>query len=334
MNILILGGTLFLGRYLAEEGIRRNHKLTLFNRGKSNPRLFPDLETIKGDRDGDIAGLKGRKWDLAIDVSGYTPGAVRRTAELLKDNIGRYLFVSTMIVYDDLNKIGLHENDKLATMGDNPDETVTSDSYGPLKGDCERIVKKLYPRNYLNIRPGVIIGPNDNTDRFTYWVERISRGGRVLAPGRPDDPVQVIDVRDLAPWMFDLIEKETTGEYNAVGPEYELTMGALFEECRKVSGAETEFIWIESEFLLERDIQPWKEIPLWRRGGHDFDGFMRIDGSRALTEGLKLRPLKQSISDVLEFARTLDESYQWQAGLDPNKEAELIVEWEESLQTA
>jgi len=333
VDILIIGGTRFLGRFLTQEGIKRKHEITLFNRGKTNPHLFPDIEKLHGDRDGGLEPLKGRRWDLVIDVCGYVPRIVEQSAKLLKDQAGKYLFVSTMIVYDDLNKIDLKENDRLASMGEDTDEEVTTESYGPLKGDCERVVKRYFPENNLMIRPGVIIGPEDNTDRFTYWVNRIGKGGRFLAPGNPDDPVQVIDVRDLVSWIYDIIEKNGTGAYNATGPDYKLTMGELFEECQEVAGVPAEPVWVDSEFLLEQDVVPWRDIPLWRRGGHHQKGFMRIDSTKAIKEGLTYRPLRESIRDVLDFARSRGDDYEWTAGLDPDKEKEILEKWEKELET-
>jgi len=333
MDILIIGGTRFLGRYLTQEGIDRGHKITLFNRGKTNPHLFPDIPKIHGDRDGELEPLKEHRWDIVLDICGYVPRIVEQSAELLKDRVDKYLFISTMIVYDDLNKIGLKEDDILASMGDRSVEEVTSETYGPLKGDCERVVTKYYPDNNLIIRPGVIMGPKDNTDRFTYWVDRIAEGGRFLAPGDPGDPVQVIDVRDLASWIYDEIEKGRTGAYNATGPDYDLTMGELFEEIRKTAEVEAEPVWVDSDFLMKQGVEPWREIPLWRRGGRDYKGFMRVDSTKAVKDGLKYRPLRESIKDVLEFARARDDGYEWTAGLDRKKEKELIEKWEDKLET-
>ncbi len=333
MKILILGGTRFLGKYLAEYGLKNRHEITLFNRGKSNPHLFPDIEKLRGDRDGDLESLKNRSWDLVIDVCGYVPRVVEQSAALLKRHVEKYLFISTMIVYEDLNKVGLSEQDTLATMGDNPDEEVTSENYGPLKGDCERVVTKYFPENHLIIRPGVIMGPGDNTDRFTYWVHRIAQGGKILSPGTPRDPIQAIDVRDLVKWMYDIINDGKTGAYNATGPDYDLTMGEFFVSCQKAGKTSAEFTWVDSDFLLEREITPWKEIPLWRRGGYHHKGFMRIDSTKAINDGLKFRPLAESVNDVLAFAKSRDESYEWTAGLDSQKEGQILADWEKNLET-
>ncbi len=328
MDILIIGGTRFLGRFLTQEGINRKHRMALFNRGKTNPRLFPEAEKLRGDRDGELEPLAGRKWDVVLDVCGYTPQVVEQSTKLLAGNVEKYLFISTMVVYDDLDKVGLKEEDKLASMDGEYAEWYTSATYGPLKGDCERVVTKYYPKNHLIVRPGVIIGPKDNTDRFTYWVDRIADGGRYLAPGNPDDPVQVIDVRDLASWIYDLLEREDSGIYNATGPDYELTMGELFEKCREVSGSDAEPVWVDSDFLMEQGVKPWREIPLWRRGGRENAGFMRIDSTKAERAGLTHRPLRESIKDVLEFAKSRGDDYEWTAGLDRNKEAKILVKWE------
>jgi len=219
MKILILGGTLFLGRHIIESAVRNGHEVTMFNRGRRNPELFPDVEKIQGDRDSDLAALKGRKWDAVIDTCGYIPRIVERSAEALAGNAETYLFISTISVYKDFSKPGITENSGLAHLENEADETLTNETYGALKAHCEERVKKYFPDNSLIIRPGLIVGPNDYSDRFTYWPVRIKKGGKIIIPRNTDYPIQFIDVRDLADFAVRMIENKRTGTFNATGPK-------------------------------------------------------------------------------------------------------------------
>src|SRR6185503_2173656 len=236
MRILIIGGTRFLGRHLVEAALGRRHEVTLFNRGKSNPDLFPDLETILGDREHDVNKLQGRIWDAVIDVAGYLPRIVRLSAEVLEPNVRRYVFISTISVYENFRKAGIDEAYPVGKLEDETVEEITGETYGPLKVLCERAVHDIYGERALIIRPGLIVGPHDPTDRFTYWPVRVARGGDVLAPQKPEALTQIIDVRDLSDFIIKLIEDSTWGVYNATGPDYELTMGRLLEVSKQVSG--------------------------------------------------------------------------------------------------
>jgi 2'-hydroxyisoflavone reductase len=240
MRILIIGGTRFLGRHLADAALARNHEVTLFNRGKSNPDLFPELETILGDRETEVNKLQqaDRHWDTVIDVAGYLPRIVRLSAEVLKSNVGRYVYISSISVYSNFSKVGINESDPVGKIDDEAPEEITEETYGPLKALCERAVQDIYSERALIIRPGLIVGPHDPTDRFTYWPVRVARGGEVLAPQRPEAPIQIIDVRDLSDFVVKLIEENASGIYNATGPDYELTIGKLLDVSRRL-GAET-----------------------------------------------------------------------------------------------
>jgi 2'-hydroxyisoflavone reductase len=240
-DILILGGTGFIGPHMVREALRRGHSVTLFNRGRTNNTLFPDLETIKGDRDNGLDGLVGRKWDAVIDNSGYVPRHVQDSARLLASNCDRYLYISTVAVYEDFTT-AIDEDSPLATIDDETVEDVTGETYGPLKALCEkRAAAEIAADNYTVLRPTYICGPGDHTDRFSYWPIRTRKGGEMLWPGTPDDSIQIVDVRDLATFTIDCLEKDISGIYNMVNPPKSYTMGALLEDCRAISSAAAMF---------------------------------------------------------------------------------------------
>ncbi|MCA9912355.1 MAG: SDR family oxidoreductase, partial [Anaerolineae bacterium] len=263
MKLLILGGTQFVGRAIAEAALANGHSLTLFHRGKTNPDLFPQAEHILADRDDNIAALGDRTWDAVIDVSGYIPRHVKDAAQYLADRVQRYVFISTISVYEDSEEIGRDEDAALIELQDKTTEEVTGETYGGLKVLCEREAENAMPGRVLTIRPGLIVGPHDHTNRFTYWPVRIREGGRMLAPGDGNTPTQFIDVRDLAAWIMRMVEQKATGIYNATGPDYRLTFAKLFETCREVSGADVELVWVDDASLLENGVQPFADLPFW-----------------------------------------------------------------------
>lgn len=326
MNILILGGTKFLGRHLVDSALTRRHGVTLFNRGKTDPNLFPHLETIHGDREYDISKLAGRAWDAVIDVAGYLPRVVRLSAVGLEGSVGRYVFISSISAYDDaiLKKIGIDESDPVGKLKDETVEEITGETYGPLKALCERTVLDLYGERGLVVRPGLIVGPNDPTDRFTYWPVRVARGGDVLAPEKPGVPVQIIDVRDLSVFIIKLIEANAAGIYNATGPDYQLTFGAMLETCRQVSGSDANVRWASVEFLKQHNVAEWSDLPVWVPDNEDNAGFSRVDVSKALNAGLTFRPLAETVSDTIAWAGTRPAGHVWRAGLPPEREQELL----------
>jgi len=324
MNILIIGGTRFLGRHLVDSARARGHNLTLFNRGKSNPGLFPDLETIQGDREHDIEKLFGRTCDAAIDTCGYVPRIVRLSATGLAGSVERYVFISSISVFASFGKIGMDESDPVGKLEDESVEEITGETYGPLKALCERAVQEVYGDRALIIRPGLIVGPNDPTDRFTYWPVRVARGGEVLAPEKPEVPVQIIDVRDLSEFTIQLIEENTSGIYNATGPDYELIFGRMLETCKQVSSSDADFKWVSAEFLNQNNVAPWSDIPVWVPDTVEDAGFSRFDVSKAIRAGLKFRPLQDTVRDTIEWANTRPAEYEWRAGLKPEREAELL----------
>lgn len=324
MRILIIGGTRFVGRHLVEAALARSHEVTLFNRGQSNPELFPQVRKIVGDREKDLDQLRGQVWDAVIDVVGYVPRLVRLSAEILKEKVSRYVFVSTISVFEDFRKVGITESDPLAKLEDETVEEVGGETYGPLKALCENVVQEIYGERALIVRPGLVVGPQDPTDRFTYWPVRVSRGGEVLAPERPQAPVQFIDARDLAEFIIQLTEGHASGIYNATGPDYELTIGRLLEVCKQVSGSDATFRWASLEFLNQNNVQPWSDLPVWIPAEGETEGFTRFDISRAIGAGLKFRPLEETVRDTLAWARTRPADHEWRAGLKPEREQELL----------
>lgn len=328
MNILILGGTVFVGRHLAEEALRRGHRVTLFNRGKQNPDLFPALERLRGDRDGDLRALENHRWDAVLDTSGYVPRQVRASARLLADRVTHYTFISTLAVYPDLGAPDLDETAPVATLSDPSTEEVNSITYGALKALCERTLEEALPNRTLVIRPGYVIGPHDPTDRFTWWIHRIARGGEVLAPGRPHRRVQVIDVRDLADWLLRMVEHQRTGIYNTVGPASPLTMQQFLETCKTVGESDACFTWAGEEFLLAQEVLPSSEMPLWSPGKDD-----TANCTRAIADGLTFRPLVETIRDTLAWVRTLPPERRWSRGLKPEREAKLLAQWRSTFES-
>lgn len=325
MNILIIGGTRFVGRHLVDAARSAGHEVTLFNRGRSNPALFPDLETITGDREHDIQKLSGREWDAVIDVAGYLPRIVRLSAEALKDRVKRYVFISSISVYADNKKIGIDETYPVGKLADQSVEEITGETYGPLKALCEKTVQDIYGDRALIIRPGLIVGPYDPTDRFTYWPMRIRRGGDVVVPESPDVPVQIIDVRDLSEFIIKLIGEGASGIYNATGPDTELTLGEMIDACRRVSGSVANLHWASTEFLEEHGVQPWSDMPVWIPDTEENAGFSRVDISKAVEAGLRFRPLEETIRDTIAWAEMRPEGHEWRAGLNPTKEENLLT---------
>jgi 2'-hydroxyisoflavone reductase len=328
MKLLILGGTVFLGRHLVEAAQARGHEVTLFNRGRHNPDLFPDVEELRGDRDGDLAALKGRTWDATIDTCGYVPRVVKMSAELLTNAVKHYTFISSLSVYADCSVVGIDETAPVGTLQDETVEEVNGETYGPLKALCEQAAEHAMPGRVLNVRPGLIVGPYDPTDRFTYWVHRIAPGGEVLAPGSGKYLVQFIDARDLAEWNVRMMEANRTGVFNATGLDSPLTMEELLNECKTVSGSDARFTWVDEQFLLDAKVQPWMELPLWiPESDPNSAGFSAFDCRKAIAAGLTFRPLADTIRDTLAWDRTRPADVERRAGLKREREVELLELW-------
>jgi 2'-hydroxyisoflavone reductase len=318
VRLLVLGGTKFLGRAAVEGALARGHEVTLFNRGETNPKLFPEAEKLRGDRAVDLGELQGRTWDVVLDPSGFVPGIVRASAELLADVAEHYLFISSISVYASLAAVN-DEYSPLAQLGDMPDDRMLEDysNYGPLKALCEQAVAETFGERHAVVRPGLIVGAHDQTGRFTYWPHRVARGGEVLAPAPPERKVQFVDVRDLGSWLVDLLERRATGTYNATHPGR--AWGELLETCREVAGSDATFTWVPDSFLVEREVGEWMELPMWIQSP-DEAGIHQADVSRAMAAGLTFRPLEETVRDTLELARTTDD-----AGLSPEREKELLA---------
>jgi 2'-hydroxyisoflavone reductase len=328
MKILILGGTSFLGPQIVEAAEVRGHVLTLFNRGKTNPGLFPDIEKLRGDRDGDLKSLEGRKWDAVIDTSGFVPRIVTMSASLLAPSVKQYVFISTISVFAQDVKPGAAEDGPLATMPDESSEEVNK-YYGALKALCEKAADKAMSGRAWAIRPGLIVGPGDKTDRFTYWPVRVAKGGEVLAPGDGRDPVQYIDVRDLAAWIVLGVERNLTGVYNATGPAKSLTMKKMLEGIKKGTGGDAKFTWVAAEFLEEKAVAPWSDLPVWVPGRDGKEGFTQINNGKAIAAGLTFRPVPATAKDTLAWYKTLPEDRRGKllAGISADKEKELLAAW-------
>jgi 2'-hydroxyisoflavone reductase len=324
MDVLILGGTGFLGRHLVEAALGRGHRVTLFNRGIKAPDLFPEVETIEGDREADLSSLSGRRWDAAIDTCGYVPRVVRASAKTLADAVDHYTFVSSISVYPDDIVPGADEESPVQELPDPTVEEVTGETYGGLKALCERAVEEEMPGRVFNVRPGLISGPHDPTDRFTYWPRRIDAGGEVLAPERPERVVQFIDVRDLAAWIIEMAAERRTGTFNATGPDYKLEMGRLLEACKAVGG-DAELVWVSEDFLEEHGVEPFTELPLWVP--REDAALLDVDCGKAIEAGLTFRSLSETIEDVLEWDRARPVGTELAAGLTPEREQELLRAW-------
>ena len=333
LRLLILGGTAFLGPEIVAAAKARDWTITLFNRGKTNPHLFPELEKLHGDRNGDLKSLEGRKWDAVIDTSGYVPRHVHDSATLLKDAVKHYVFISTISVYEELSKPGMDESAPVAKLADETTEKVTGETYGALKALCEKAAQSSIPDGTTVIRPGLIVGPGDSSDRFTYWPVRVDRGGEVLAPGDPQDPVQFIDVRDLAEWTVRTVSERTLGVFNATGPKEPLPIGALLEACKKASGSDATFTWVNAGFLEEQKVSPWSDMPVWIPPVGKEAGASRVSSAKALAQGLAYRPVEETAKDTLAWWKGQPEERRakLRGGISPEREAEVLRAWHEKI---
>jgi 2'-hydroxyisoflavone reductase len=328
-TLLILGGTGFIGPHLTGEAQRRGWKVTHFNRGKSAAGGVPDVETLIGDRKGELDALRGRHWDAVVDDTGYVPKFVKMSAALLAPNVGYCLFISSISVYAGFE----HPNDERSPTGklSGPGiEEVTDTTYGPMKALCEQYAADAFRGRASIVRPGYIVGPKDPTDRFTYWPVRASRGGEMLAPGTPRDPIQIIDVRDLAAWMMKLVAARTRGFFNAVSPPGALTMGELIDSSQRATpGSGTTVSWVPEDFLAKHWKPEEPDLPPWAPVTGDSAGASLTSTRLAEQSGLRCRALPETVRDTLEWFRSLPAERQakLRAGLDPQKEAETLHAW-------
>jgi len=329
LKLLIMGGTGFIGPHIVAAAVKRGHTITLFNRGKTHPGLFPDLEKLHGDRKTDLSALEGRKWDAVVDTAAYIPGDVTRSATLLAPNVGQYLLVSTVSVYAKLDKPGLDESAPLATTTEPDAQKVTNENYGALKVLCEKAAEAALPGRVCVIRPGLIVGPGDNSDRFTYWPVRVARGGEVLAPDKPGDFVQFIDARDLADFIVLCLERKTFGTFNADAQAGSITIGALLDTCKKVTKSDAQFTWVDPKFLEEQKIGPWADLPVWIPAEGDDAGFGQVSAAKAKAAGLTYTPLADTVNDTLTWFKTEPAEHQakLKAGLTAEREAAALKAW-------
>lgn len=327
MKILILGGTQFVGLHLTQAALDARHEVTLFNRGKTNAHLFPDVEKLVGDRNesGGYDALKGRTWDAAIDVTAYFPRQVDELLEVLSGAIEHFTYISTVSVYADFSK-EITEDSPLAELEDPTTEDKTEGTYGGLKVLCEVQAEKGMPGKTLVIRPTYVVGPHDHTDRFTYWLTRTAKGGEMLAPGSPDENLRIIDGRDLAEWTIRLVEAKQTGIYNGLGPDYDLTFGEVVETAKKLSGSDAEFVWVSQAFAEENELID-NPMSIWNPGP-EYVGIRKNSNEKAVAAGLTYRPMEEVIKDTLAWRATAsDDVIKYEVGMTPEKEAELIEKW-------
>lgn len=341
MKILIIGGTKFLGRHLVTAVQARGHEVTLFHRGKHSSEGIENVEEIYGDRNSDLDKLNGGNWDAVIDTCGYLPQTVKASAEALKNSVGQYVFISSVSAYADFSVSDYNETAPAANLSGeqklkadkiDPKAEITAvvleDMYGALKASCEREAETAMPGKTLIVRPGLIVGSYDPTDRFTYWVIRTAQGGEVLAPGTPNRFVQIIDVRDLSEWIVEMIEHKKSGIYNATGKPFELTFVKMLEEIKTESSSDASFTWVDEEFLKREAVEEWSEMPLYMvESVKEVSGFLSANIDKAVAENLKFRPLAETIQDTLSWRKT--KSDKMEAGIDFEREQELLRKWYE-----
>ncbi len=328
-TILILGGTGFLGPHIARAALARGHTITLFNRGKTNPQLFPDVEKLHGDRDGQLDALHGRRWDAVVDDTAYVPRIVKLSADVLAPNVGRYVLISTISVYKDLDKVGADESAPLETIDDPTSEDVKK-NYGALKALCERAAEAAYPGKLATIRPGLIVGPGDPTGRFSHWPSRLAAGGEVIGPGDGTTPVQWIDVRDIGAWIVHVIEQQTTGTFTALGPSPGQPMKQVLDACNAAGGNRAQVTWVDAKFLADHGLEGWRDLPMWLDNHGDAAGFGTMANARALAAGLTLRPILDTAKATLAWLDSLppdERAKKASSGIARDKEIEILAAW-------
>lgn len=340
LKLLVLGGTGLIGPPLVEHALARGHEVTLFNRGKTNAELFPEVEKLRGDRSGDLASIEqqvkaGRRWDAVVDDTASIPAWVTATAQLLAPAADRYLYTSSISAYASHATPGADETAPLGTISPEDEaavdapQKITGENYGPLKARCEAEARTAFPERCIVVRPGLIVGPGDRSDRFTYWPVRVARGGEVLAPGTPDDPVQFIDTRDLGEWYVRLLEDDAVGTYNGVGPRSQMTIGGLLHGLRATVDNDISFTWVDADFLEQHEVAAWQEMTVWVPPLAEYAGFGSASIRRALDAGLTFRPLVETARATLGWWNGLDAERRAapRAGLTADKEAKVLAAW-------
>jgi 2'-hydroxyisoflavone reductase len=327
-RILILGGTGFLGPKVVDAALAGGHTVTLFNRGRTNPELFPQLEKLRGDRDDDLDALRGRDWDAVVDTSGYVPRHVRGPAELLADHVRQYVFISTCSVYPDLGALPIDESSRVGELEDPTVERIDGGTYGPLKVLCERAAEAALPGRTTVIRPGLIVGDGDTSDRFGYWPLRMAEGGEALCPGSPEWTTQFTDVRDLGAFVVRSIEHGYVGTFNVDGPEEPIPWLELLETCNAAGGNAARLVWIDPEWLIEQGVRPARDLPLWEPPPEGEEEVPAVSSAKALAHGMRFRPVAETVESSLawELSRLPRESPP-RFGLTREREAELLASW-------
>jgi len=329
MKLLILGGTAFLGRHIVEQALAAGHDVTLFNRGQTNPTLFDgQVEKLLGDRESDLEKLAGQRFDACLDPSGYLPGQLATSGLLLKDCVDRYVFISSVSVYPEFTD-NLDETAATAELPADADPTVYDNQhYGALKVLCERAIEAAMPGRVLHVRSGLIVGPYDPTNRFTYWPVRVQQGGDMLAPSGPELPVQIIHAADQARWILHMLEQDKMGVYNVTSDNGVYDLGTVIDVAAKVTGADVRPVWVPDSFLTEQAIQPWMELPLWLPS--EVLGMSRVSAKKAYAAGLSLMSLEEMIRSTLDWYQQQPEQ-EWPAGLAEDKEKTVLDAWWASL---
>ena len=335
MRLLVLGGTIFVGRHVAQAALARGDSVTIFNRGRHGRDLFPGVERLRGDRDGDLSALRGRAWDAVVDTSGYFPRVVAASVRELAGRVEHYTFVSSGSVYRDFSRPGTTEDAPTHDVpADAPEELSSPELYGAFKAGCERVVAEALPGRALAARAGLLVGPNDPTNRFTYWVTRIARGGEVLAPEPRGQLVQVLDARDLAEWILLMADGGRAGVFNATGPV--TTLEAFLDEIRAATGSDARFTWVDERFLVAAGVEPFQDLPLWLAPSVDpsFAYFLAVDNAEAVGTGLRFRPLAETVRHTLAWASAADAPgpkdvgvAMERAGMTSGRERELLERW-------
>lgn len=338
MKILIFGGTIFLGRYLTEVALKRGHEVTLFNRGKHNTQLFSKVEKLKGDRDINLGILKGRKWDAVIDTCGYLPGSVSASARILAEHISHYTYISTISVYQKFVPSETLEVSPVLSVTEQESQQATDiptgqrataetyqSLYGGLKAICEKRVNEILPGRVFIPRPGLIVGPNDYSGRFEYWCKRFADGGDVLCPDQAEKrKFRVIDCRDLSDWIVKMIEKQVTGIYNTTGPEDDFSFSAFYKACQNISKKNVRFSWVTDNFLIEKNIKLWSDLPFWIPLAEKNSRVFEVNNDKAIKQGLTFRPIEETIQDTMDWISSKKETSEWACGLSRERELELI----------
>lgn len=335
LRILILGGTGFTGPHQVRYAVARGHEVTVFNRGRRQADIPASVRQLQGDRnEGDLKSLEGGRWDVVIDVPTTLPFWVRDAGRTLQNSADHYVFISTISVYADVSRAGMDETTPVLEY-QGPDAMAETQQtagrlYGQLKAVSEHEAERWFPGRTTVIRPGLIVGPGDTSGRFTHWPVRIDRRGEVLAPNSPEDPAQIIDVRDLAEWIIQMAETKTAGVYNATGLPNALTMGSMLNGIKTAINSNATFTWVPADFLDQHEVRGWSHLPVWVRPRPDNAGFARVSVQRAVDKGLKFRPLEDTARATLAWYKSEPADRQVQLlgnSIKPEKEAEVLAAW-------